>query len=111
MPVTTHWAPKRRGVHRDLFGSGGQYPFGIRDRAHATGHAEGNIEDFGDTADPGAIDRAAFGTGGDVVEHQLIRTGVTVAARQLHDFADHAMLTKAPALDHLAVADIQTGNY
>src|SRR5260221_1951487 len=100
-----------RRVHRDLLRSGGQYFLGIRHRAHATGYTEGNIEDFGNAADPGAIDRAAFGTGGDVVEHELIGTGVTVAARQLDDLTDHAMVTKAPALDHLAVADIETGNY
>ena len=88
-----------------------QHFLGIAQAADAAGHAEGHVEHGGDAVHPAAIHRAAFGAGGDVVEHQLVGAFVAVAARQLDDLAHDAMIAELHALDDLAVAHIEAGNY
>ncbi len=124
MPTTTHWEPKRAlsrsmrlrvgergGVDRDLLGARVEHLLGVRDRADAAGDAERNIEHARDAPHPGAIDRAALGARGDVVEHQLVGALIAVARGELEDVADHPVVAEAHALDDLAVAHVEAGNY
>src|SRR5574337_897107 len=101
---------QRGRVHRDLVRAGVQHGARLLDRANATGDAERDVDHAGDFLDPVAIHAAPFGTGGDVVEHQLIGAFVTIAQRQIDDLAHHHMVAEAYALDHLAVTHVETGN-
>ncbi len=80
-------------------------------RADAAGDAERDVEHARHAAHPGAIDRAALGARGDVVEHQLVRALVAIARGELQDVADDAVVAEAHALDDLAVAHVEAGDY
>ena len=60
---------------------------------------------------PGAVHRAALGAGGDVIEHQLVRAFVAIARGELEDVAHDLVIAEAHALDDLAVAHVEAGNY
>jgi hypothetical protein len=75
------------------------------------GNAEGDVEQAGNARDPVAPDGSAIGTRRDVIEDELVRAAVAVAPGELDDVADDAMLAKAHALDHLAGAHVEAGNY
>ena len=62
-------------------------------------------------ADAVSIDCAIIGARRDVVEHEFVGALTAIAARELGDVADHAVVAKLNALDHFAVTDIQAGNY
>ena len=64
-----------------------------------------------DAAHPGSVHRTALGARGDVVEHELVGALVAIARRKLQDVADDAVIAEPHALDDLAVADVQTGDY
>ena len=61
-------------------------------------------------ADPAAIDRAAVGARGDVVEHQLVRAFVAIARSELEDVAHDHVVAEAHALDDLTVPYIEAGD-
>ena len=100
-----------RGIHRNLVGSLVEHVFGIRDRAYTAGNTKRNVQHCGDAADPGPVDRSSVRACRNVVEDQLVRLVGAVAFGKLDDVADDAMVAKAYALDDLAVANIQAGNY
>ena len=79
---------ERRGVYRDLVGPRVEYLLGIERRADSTGDAERDVQRPGNAAHPAPVDRAAFGTGGDVVEDELVRAFVAVARGERQDVAD-----------------------
>ena len=67
-----------------------QHGLGVGDRADAAGDAERDVEHARHAAHPAAIDRAAFGARGDVVEHELVRAFVAIARGELQDVAHDA---------------------
>src|SRR6185437_5010858 len=99
------------GVHGDLLGALIEHRFRVLHRADAAGDAERDVQNARDAAHPAAIHGTLLGTGSDVVEHQLIGALVAVARRQIQNVPDHAVITEAHALDDLAVAHVQAGNY
>src|SRR6185312_16385768 len=95
-----------RGIDRHFFRAGIQHFLCIGDRADAACDAERNVEHARDAAHPRAIDRAAFGTCRNVVEHELVRAAVPIALRELENVSDDAVIAEADAFDDLAVADV-----
>ena len=81
------------------------------DRADSAGDAKRDIESARHARDPGAIHRASLGARGDIVEHEFIRALIAIAGGKFQNVADDAVVAKPHALDHLAVAHIETGNY
>ena len=61
-------------------------------------------------ADPVAIDAAAFGARGDVVEHDLVRAFVAIALGEHQDVAHDLVIAEANSLYDLAVADVEAGD-
>ena len=53
----------------------------------------------------------AVGARGDVVEHELVGALVAIARGELEDVADDSVIAEAHALDDLAVADVEAGDY
>src|SRR6185437_14978092 len=102
---------ERRRIHRYLLRARRQDLLRQGHRADSSGHAEGNVQSARHARYPGAVHRAPFRTRGDVVEHEFIRARVAIAGGKLQDVADDAVVAKTHALDHLAVAHVQTGNY
>ena len=124
MPTTTHCAPKRslnasmssgileRGrIDGNFFGTGRQHLFSVGHRTNSAGDAKWNIQRSRHARNPAAIHRPAFRARGDIVEHQFVGAFVAIARGELQNVADHAVIAKAHAFDHLAVAHIETGNY
>ena len=99
-----------RGVDGNLVRPGVENPLGVLGTADAPGHAERDVECASDAPDPGAIDRAAFGTGRDVIEHELVRAFVPIARSKLEDAARDAMLAEADTLYDGAVAYVEAGD-
>jgi hypothetical protein len=62
-------------------------------------------------ADPRPVERAPFRARRDVVEHEFVRAVVAVTAREAEDVARDAMVAEPQALDDLAVAHVEAGNY
>src|SRR5690606_17866824 len=77
----------------------------------AAGDAKRNVQHAGCALHPVAVHATPVRTGGDVVEHQFVRTLVAVAQRQLLDAADIDVVAKAHALDHATGAHVQAGNH
>src|SRR4029079_11797023 len=98
---------QRRAVDRYLVGAGREHGFRVADRANAAGDAERDIELARNALDPRSIDAARFGARRDVVEHELVRALLRIAARELDDVADDAMIAEAHALDDGTVRDIE----
>src|SRR5690606_24988986 len=96
---------ERRGVDRDLVRPEVQHALGVLDRADAAGDAERDVEHGRDAVHPAPVDGAAVRARGDVVEHELVRALVAVAAGEVHDVADDAVVAELHALDDRAVAD------
>ena len=61
-------------------------------------------------AHPVAIHAAAFGAGGDVVEHELVGALVAIALGEHQDVAHDLVIAEANALYDLAVADVEAGD-
>src|SRR5581483_5816246 len=101
---------QRRRVDRDLFRAGIQNLFGVRYGTDATGDAERDVQHSRNPTHPLPVDRAAFRTRRDVIEHQLVRALVTIAAGELQDVAHDPVVAKANAFDYLAFADVETGD-
>ena len=59
---------------------------------------------------PVAIDAAALGARGDVVEHHLVRALVAIALGEHEDVAHDLVIAEANALYDLAVADVEAGD-
>ena len=101
---------ERRRIDGDFFGAGCQHCFGIRDRADSPRNAKRNIQRSRHASDPGSIHRPAFGTGGDVIEHQFIGARIAITRGELQNIADDAMIAELYAFDDLTVAYVKTGN-
>src|SRR5690606_38941078 len=84
----------RRG-DRNRLGTLAEDFFGIRNTTNAAGYAERNIEHAGHSAHPGAVDRAAFGARGDVVEDQLIGALVTIDRKSTRLNSSHVKISYA----------------
>ncbi len=124
MPTTTHCAPNRslKASIRSGSDSAGEFTEIFSAPASRTASAsatermppatqKGMSSTPRDAADPGAVDGAAVRARGDVVEHELVRALVAVARGEFEDVADHPVVAEAHALDDLAVADVEAGDY
>src|SRR5438067_81909 len=78
---------ERWRVDGDLFRARIQDFLRVRHAANAAGDTERNIQNARYPAHPLAIDAAAFGARGDVIEDQLVRALVAISRRELHDIA------------------------
>src|SRR5256884_9080256 len=76
---------ERWRVDGDLFRARIQDFLRVRHAANAAGDTERNIQNARYPAHPLAIDAAAFGARGDVIEDQLVRALVAISRRELHD--------------------------
>src|SRR5437660_3684607 len=101
---------ERWRVDRDLFRARIQDFLGVRHGATAGGDPERNIQNARYPAHPLAIDAAAFGARGDVIEHQFVGALVAIPRRKLHDVAHDPVVAKAHACYDLAGADVEAGN-
>jgi len=85
--------------------------FGIRNAADPAGNTEWNIDNGGDPVDPGTVNTSSVRAGGDVIEHELIRTLDAIPLRQVDNVADDSMITKLYAFDDDAIAHVEARNY
>jgi hypothetical protein len=85
--------------------------FGIFDRANSAGDAKRDIQRTRDARHPCALDGASLRACRNIIEHQFIRPFVAVACGELQNITDDAVVAKADAFDHLAVAYIEARNY
>ena len=101
---------ERRRIDRDFFGAGCQYGFGIGHRTNSARNAKRDIQRSRHACNPTSIHRAAFGTGGDVIEHQFIGALIAITRGKLQYVADNAVIAEFYAFDDLTVANVKTGN-
>ncbi len=99
-----------RRVDRHLVRAVVEAACGLFDRADATGHAEGNVEQAGNILHPRIVEGAAFGAGGDVVKHQLVSALIAIARGQFSGVAHIDVAFKAHAFDNAAVLDVEAGD-
>src|SRR5581483_2231178 len=99
-----------RRIDRNLFRAGVQNFLRIGHRANAAGDTKRNIQHPGDPPHPVAVDRAAFRTRRDVIEHELVRALVAIARRQLENVAHDPVVAEANAFYDLAFADVEAGD-
>src|SRR5690606_33583135 len=59
----------------------------------------------------GAIHRTTFGTCADIIEHQFVCALLAVPVRKFDDLANDPVVAEAHALDDLAVANVEAGDY
>jgi DNA-directed RNA polymerase subunit N (RpoN/RPB10) len=102
---------QRRRIDRDLLGATAEYILGIRNTSDAAGDAKRDVEEARDSAHPVSIYAAPCWTCGNVIEHEFVSTIVAIAAGEFEDIAGDAMVTKSQALDDLAIANVEAGNY
>ena len=99
-----------RGVDRHFFRAFAEHFFRICDGTNSASHAERNVENARDAANPAAIDGASIGARGDVVEHELVRAFVAIACCKLENVADDDVIAKAHAFDDLPVSYVKAGD-
>jgi hypothetical protein len=100
---------QRRRIDRDFLRAGREYVRRVLERGDAARDAERYVEDARDARHPSPVDGTSLGTRGDVVEHELVGALRAVSRRELQDVADHAVIAKPDALDHLAIANVRQG--
>src|SRR5664280_1732953 len=101
----------RRRVDAHLVGPGAQEPSGIVDGADTAPDGERDehlLGRAGHHLDHGA---PVVRRGGDVEEHQLVRTLTVVAGGELHRVAGVEQVGEPDALDHPAVVHVEAGDH
>jgi len=110
-PVDEFRIAQRRGIYGDLVGALVEHVFRVGDAADAARHAEGDVEEISNVADPATIDRAAIGAGRNVVEDEFVGALLTISPGKINDVADDAVLTEPDAFNDGTVANVEAGDY
>jgi hypothetical protein len=97
-------------IDRDLVGPSLEQGAGIVDRADAAADRERNAKARAHTLHRLDLIAAALGRGRDVQDHDLVGALALVQRGALRRIAGVAQALEADALDHAAVADVETGN-
>ena len=100
----------RKGVDRNLVGSGKDHLPHICYAADAASHAEGYENLFCHTFDHFNIDFTVFSTGGDIVKNQFVSPVFGIKICQFHRITDVAVICEFHTFGHPAVPDIQTND-
>jgi hypothetical protein len=95
---------ERGRIDGNFFRTRCQNCFRIRDRANSARNAKRDIQRSRHARNPRSIHRAAFGTRGDIIEHQFIGALIAIARGELQYIADDAVIAKFYAFDDLTVA-------
>jgi hypothetical protein len=85
--------------------------FGVGDRSHTASDAKRNIEPCGHVPDPVPAHGATVRARRDVVKHDFIGAVDAILFREFEYVSDDAVVAELYALDDLAVADVEAGNY
>lgn len=110
-PVDQVRVSQRRRIDGNLVCALVQHVFGVGNTPDAACDAKRDIQEFGDGADPAAIDGTSVGARGDVVKDEFVCALVAVATREFDDVADDAVFAKPDAFDDDPVPDVEAGNY
>ena len=101
---------ERRGIHRDFVGAGIEDSCGILQRSNAAAHGERNKQLPGGPADDVEQSGAVLVGGGNIQQHNLVRSAAGVAQRQLGGIARISQAGKLHALHHASAVDVEAGD-
>jgi hypothetical protein len=104
--------PRHRcGVHGDLVGSGVQHRLGVLHRSHSASDRERDEHVVGTATGELRHGLALLVRRRDVEEHDLVRSLLLVANRQLDGVTGVAQVHELDALHHTALVDVQAWDH
>jgi hypothetical protein len=105
-PVDEFWIGQCGRVDGNFFCAFAENLLGVCDAADTAGNTKWDIQDFGNSRNPTAIDAAIVGASRDVIEHEFVGAFFAIARRQLDNIAHDFVIAELDAFDDLAVANV-----